>query len=141
MWHLYAPRDADKIRDLLNKDAIERRVKLQPNHDPIHDQHQYLDKRLRQRLHDEYGVEGYVIVQCLGDAVFIPPGAPHQVQNILNCIKVAEDFVAPENVLECLHLTNEFRTLTETHSNHEDKLQIKNIVYQTIKDVVSILQL
>lgn len=139
LWHIYAPRDANKIRDLLNKIAIEDGVKLERNHDAIHDQSWYLNKELRERLYREYNVEGYAIAQCLGDSVFIPAGAPHQVQNLLNCIKVAEDFVSPENVFECFHLTNEFRTLTETHSNHEDKLQIKNIIYHTIKDALSVL--
>ena len=47
--------------------------------DPTHDQSTYLDGDLRARLYTEYGVRGYAIVQCLGDAVFIPAGAPHQV--------------------------------------------------------------
>ena len=49
------------------------------NHDPIHDQSWYLDETLRERLWSEYGVRGYTILQCVGDAVFIPAGAPHQV--------------------------------------------------------------
>lgn len=139
LWHIYAPRDADKIRDLLNKVAIERGEKLEPNHDAIHDQSWYLDSELRARLYNEYGVEGYPIAQCLGDAVFIPAGAPHQVRNLHNCIKVAEDFVSPENVSKCLHLTHEFRALSDTHSNHEDKLQIKNIIYHAVKDSLACL--
>lgn len=79
LWHIYAARDADKIRDLLNKVAIERGDRLEPNHDPIHDQSCYLDGPLRERLFKEYAVEGYAIVQCMGDAVFVPAGAPHQV--------------------------------------------------------------
>lgn len=139
LWHIYAPRDADKIRDLLNKVAIERGEKLEPNHDAIHDQSWYLDSELRERLYKEYGVEGYPIAQCLGDAVFIPAGAPHQVRNLHNCIKVAEDFVSPENVSKCLRLTHEFRALSDTHSNHEDKLQIKNILYHAVKDALACL--
>lgn len=119
--------------------AIERGERLEPSHDAIHDQSWYLDNILRERLSKEYGVEGYPIVQCLGDAIFIPAGAPHQVRNLLNCIKVAEDFVSPENVSECFHLTHEFRALSNTHSNHEDKLQIKNIIYHAIKDALSVL--
>ena len=38
MWHIYHPRDADKIRDMLNKVALERGQRLEPNTDPIHDQ-------------------------------------------------------------------------------------------------------
>lgn len=139
LWHIYNARDADKIRDLLNKVVLEKGERLEPHHDPIHDQSGYLDGPLRERLYKEYGVEGYAIVQCLGDAVFIPAGAPHQVRNLHNCIKVAEDFVSPENVSHCFHLTQEFRELSDTHTNHEDKLQIKNIIYHTVKDSLSVL--
>uniref|UniRef100_A0A0C9R3V8 [histone H3]-dimethyl-L-lysine(9) demethylase n=1 Tax=Fopius arisanus TaxID=64838 RepID=A0A0C9R3V8_9HYME len=139
LWHIYAARDADKIRDLLNAVAIERGARLEPHHDPIHDQSFYLDGKLRKRLYEQYGVEGYAVVQCLGDAVFVPAGAPHQVRNLHNCIKVAEDFVSPENVAHCFHLTQEFRALSDTHTNHEDKLQIKNIIYHTVKDALTVL--
>ncbi|XP_051173080.1 probable JmjC domain-containing histone demethylation protein 2C isoform X3 [Leptopilina boulardi] len=139
LWHIYPARDADKIRDLLNAVALERGARLEPHHDPIHDQSFYLDGPLRERLYRDYGVEGYAIVQCLGDAVFVPAGAPHQVRNLHNCIKVAEDFVSPENVSHCFHLTQEFRALSDTHSNHEDKLQIKNIIYHAVKDSLTVL--
>ncbi|KAA0198903.1 JmjC domain-containing histone demethylation protein-like [Hyalella azteca] len=139
LWHIYHARDADKIRDLLNKVAIANGVKLEPYHDPIHDQSWYLDRPLRERLYKEYGVEGYSILQCMGDAIFIPAGAPHQVRNLHNCIKVAEDFVSPENVAHCFHLTQEFRHLSDSHTNHEDKLQIKNIIYHAMKDSVAVL--
>lgn len=79
IWHIYHPRDADKIRDLLNKVALEKGQKLEPNTDPIHDQSVYLDSKLRKRLYREYGVVGYAYPQCEGDVVFIPAGAPHQV--------------------------------------------------------------
>ncbi|VEN64471.1 unnamed protein product [Callosobruchus maculatus] len=120
LWHIYNARDADKIRDLLNKVVVEKGGRLEPHHDPIHDQSCYLDGPLRERLYKEYGVEGYAIVQCKGDAV-------------------AEDFVSPENVSHCFHLTQEFRDLSDTHSNHEDKLQIKNIIYHAVKDALSTL--
>ena len=86
MWHIYHPKDADKIRDMLNKVALERGQRLEPNTDPIHDQSVYLDDVLRKRLYEEYGVLGYSFPQCEGDVVFIPAGAPHQVnyQNILH---------------------------------------------------------
>ena len=60
-----------------------------------------------------------------------------QVRNLHNCVKVAEDFVSPENVSNCFNLTQEFRHLSDTHSNHEDKLQIKNIIYHAMKDSVA----
>lgn len=79
LWHIYQASDADSIRDFLNKVAVERGIYLEKHHDPIHDQSHYLDAYLRERLFKEYGVKGYPIVQCYGDAVFIPAGAPHQV--------------------------------------------------------------
>uniref|UniRef100_A0A8C5KZ00 Lysine-specific demethylase n=1 Tax=Jaculus jaculus TaxID=51337 RepID=A0A8C5KZ00_JACJA len=111
-----------------------------PDHDPIHDQSWYLDQSLRKRLYEEYGVQGWAIVQFLGDAVFIPAGAPHQVHNLYSCIKVAEDFVSPEHVKHCFRLTQEFRHLSNTHTNHEDKLQVKNIIYHAVKDAVGTLK-
>lgn len=140
IWHIYALSDADKIRDMLRRVEIERGQRPEPNNDPIHDQSWYLDGALRERLYREYSVEGYAIAQCRGDAVFIPAGAPHQVRNLHNCIKVAEDFVSPDNVAHCAHLTMEFRQLSDTHSNREDKLQVKNIVYHAAKDAVAELQ-
>jgi len=41
-----------------------------------------------------------------------------------SCIKVALDFVCPENVKECLALTNEFRLLPVDHRAREDKLEV-----------------
>ena len=140
IWHIFDPHDADKIRDLLNKVATEKGEEIEPHHDPIHDQSWYLDENLRVRLKEEYNVVGYTIVQCLGDAVFIPAGAPHQVRNLHSCIKIAEDFVSPENLRFCFKLTQEFRHLSDTHSNHEDKLQVKNIIYHVVKDAVAVLK-
>ncbi|KAJ3587520.1 hypothetical protein NHX12_011117 [Muraenolepis orangiensis] len=83
LWHIYAAKDAEKIRELLRKVGEEQGQENPPDHDPIHDQSWYLDQVLRRRLYDEYGVQGWAIVQFLGDAVFIPAGAPHQVKNII----------------------------------------------------------
>ncbi|XP_041049289.1 lysine-specific demethylase 3B-like [Carcharodon carcharias] len=140
LWHIYAAKDAEKIRELLRKVSEEQGQDNPPDHDPIHDQSWYLDQVLRKRLYEEYGVQGWAIVQFLGDAVFIPAGAPHQVHNLYSCIKVAEDFVSPEHVKHCFRLTQEFRHLSNTHTNHEDKLQVKNIIYHAVKDAVGTLK-
>ncbi|XP_078079630.1 lysine-specific demethylase 3A-like [Mustelus asterias] len=140
LWHIYSAKDAEKIRDLLRKVSEEQNQENPPDHDPIHDQSWYLDRTLRKRLYQEYGVQGWAIVQYLGDVVFIPAGAPHQVHNLYSCIKVAEDFVSTEHVKHCFRLTQEFRHLSNTHTNHEDKLQVKNIIYHAVKDAVGILK-
>ena len=41
-----------------------------------------------------------------------------------SCIKVALDFVSPENVGECIRLSEEFRTLPPNHRANEDKLEV-----------------
>ena len=41
-----------------------------------------------------------------------------------SCIKVAVSFVSPENVQECIRLTEEFRLLPKGHSMNEDKLEV-----------------
>lgn len=63
-----------------------------------------------------------------------------QVHNLYSCIKVAEDFVSPEHVKHCFWLTQEFRYLSQTHTNHEDKLQVKNVIYHAVKDAVAMLK-
>ena len=60
LWHIFHPSDTPKIRDLLNKIALENRKRLDPHDDPIHDQSTYLDEHLRQRLYTEYGVQGKI---------------------------------------------------------------------------------
>ncbi|XP_072493032.1 lysine-specific demethylase 3A isoform X1 [Notamacropus eugenii] len=140
LWHIFAAKDTEKIRSFLKKVSEEQGQENPADHDPIHDQSWYLDRPLRRRLHQEYGVQGWAIVQFLGDVVFIPAGAPHQVHNLYSCIKVAEDFVSPEHVKHCFWLTQEFRYLSQTHTNHEDKLQVKNVIYHAVKDAVAILK-
>lgn len=140
IWHVFNARDADKIRDFLNKVSEEQGVKRNPHHDPIHNQEWYLDEKLRNRLFKEYGVEAYSISQCCGDAIFIPAGSPHQVLNLFSCVIVSEDFVSPESVGHSFFLTQEIRNLSESPINHEDKLQIKNIIYHAVKDALALLQ-
>ncbi|XP_069833339.1 lysine-specific demethylase 3A isoform X2 [Dendropsophus ebraccatus] len=140
LWHIFAAKDTEKIRQFLKKVAEEQGQENPPDHDPIHDQSWYLDSVLRKRLLQEHGVQGWAIVQFLGDVVFIPAGAPHQVHNLYSCIKVAEDFVSPEHVKHCFWLTQEFRYLSHTHTNHEDKLQVKNVIYHAVKDAVAVLK-
>lgn len=41
-----------------------------------------------------------------------------------SCTKVALDFVSPENVGECLRLTEDFRVLPTNHRAKEDKLEV-----------------
>ncbi|NXW40720.1 JHD2C protein, partial [Nyctiprogne leucopyga] len=79
LWHIYAGKDADKIREFLQKIAKEQGLEVLPEHDPIRDQSWYVNKKLRQRLLEEYGVKTCTVIQFLGDAIILPAGALHQV--------------------------------------------------------------
>ena len=76
----------------------------------------------------------FVLIRLIEQCLFF------KVRNVHNCIKVAEDFVSPENLEWCFYQTEEFRHLSEGHTNHEDKLQIKNILYHAVKDCVAVLE-
>ncbi|PSS32329.1 Lysine-specific demethylase [Actinidia chinensis var. chinensis] len=82
-------------------------------------------------------VEPWTFEQYLGEAVFIPAGCPHQVRNRQSCIKVALDFVSPDNVQECIRLTEEFRLLPKSHRSKEDKLEVKKLALYAASLAVS----
>jgi hypothetical protein len=56
-----------------------------------------------------------------------------------SCIKVALDFVSPENVQECVRLTDEFRQLPKDHWAKEDKLEVKKMVLYAAEEAVKCL--
>ncbi|OCT71510.1 probable JmjC domain-containing histone demethylation protein 2C isoform X2 [Xenopus laevis] len=140
LWHIYETRDADKIREFLHKAAKEQCLEILPDHDPIRDQNWYLSKKLRQSLLEDYGVKSYTLVQFLGDAIILPAGAIYQVQNFHSCIQVTQDFVSPEHLVQSFHLTQELRHSKE-ESNYDDKLQVKNILYHSVKEMVRALKI
>ncbi|GJN38360.1 hypothetical protein PR202_gb27396 [Eleusine coracana subsp. coracana] len=85
------------------------------------------------------GVEPWTFEQKLGEAVFIPAGCPYQVRNLKSCTKVAMNFVSPENVGECIKLTEQFRRLPSHHQAKEDNLEIKRIALHALIDVLDYL--
>ncbi|CAA2981674.1 Hypothetical predicted protein [Olea europaea subsp. europaea] len=76
---------------------------------------------------EELGVGDSTFEQYLGEAVFIPAGCPHQVRNRQSRMKVAVEFVSPENVQECIKLTKELRLLPQNHISNQDQPEVKKL--------------
>ncbi|KAL2333120.1 hypothetical protein Fmac_014333 [Flemingia macrophylla] len=128
VWDIFRRQDVCKLEEYLRKHCREFRhlhcSQVDQVFHPIHDQVFYLNSHHKRKLKEEFGVEPWTFIQNLGEAVFIPAGCPHQVRNLKSCIKVALDFVSPENIQECIRLTEEFRTLPSSHKANEDRLGI-----------------
>ncbi|KAF9076650.1 hypothetical protein BDP27DRAFT_1313682 [Rhodocollybia butyracea] len=123
-WDLFRAEDSVKLRDYLKK----KFPGALPT-DPIHGQQVYLDPLMRRELAEECGVYSFRVYQRPGEAVFIPAGCAHQVCNLADCIKVAVDFVSPENVERCEQLTREFREQNQSKVWKEDILQLKSMMW------------
>ncbi|TFK43074.1 hypothetical protein BDQ12DRAFT_674344 [Crucibulum laeve] len=123
-WDLFRAEDSDKLRQFLRQKFGGSLL-----HDPIHSQNYYLDEQLRAALWAEAGVMSYRVYQRPGEAVFIPAGCAHQVSNMADCVKVAIDYVSPENIERCEKLTKEFREQNQSMVWKEDVLQLRTMMW------------
>ncbi|KAL5726918.1 hypothetical protein ACHQM5_000161 [Ranunculus cassubicifolius] len=140
VWDIFRRQDVPKLIEYLNKHWKEFRhidnLPVKSVVHPIHDQTFFLNENHKKQLKKEFGVEPWTFEQYLGDAVFIPAGCPHQVRNRQSCVKVALDFVSPENVQECVRLTEEFRSLPKNHRSKEDKLEVKKMALYAVSEAI-----
>lgn len=58
-----------------------------------------------------------------------------QVRNLSSCVKVALDFVSPENAHRCVTLTDQFAKLPRGHHLSEDKLQVKTMILHALSHI------
>lgn len=144
VWDIFRRQDVPKLEEYLKEHHKEFRhtfgLPVDQVVHPIHDQVFYLTAYHKKKLKQEFGIEPWTFVQKLGEAVLIPAGCPHQVRNLKSCIKVALDFVSPENVGECIRLTEEFRILPQKHRAKEDKLEVKKMALHALEKAVADLK-
>ena len=56
-------------------------------------------------------------------------------RNLSSCVKVALDFVSPENAHRCVLLTEQFAKLPRGHHLSEDKLQVKTMLLHAMDHI------
>ncbi|XP_074326963.1 lysine-specific demethylase JMJ29-like isoform X3 [Apium graveolens] len=140
LWDIYRREDAPKLKEYLTKHFKEFRhiycLPVQQVFHPIHDRAFYLSTKHKIRLKKDYGIEPWTVVQNVGDAVLVPAGCPCQVRNLKSCLTVSTGFVSPENVDECIRLSEEIRVLPQSHRAKEDKLEVKKLFLHAMRKVL-----
>ena len=133
IWHIFHPSQADKIKDFVMKNS-KTDSKKKPK-DPLWVGHMYLKERLLEKLEIETGIKPWSFVQSLGEGVIIPTGAPYQVKVLNSSLFCQSEFVSPEQMRQVMRLS-----FTDIGQQFDDRLQVKNVIFHSCKDALSILE-
>jgi hypothetical protein len=128
IWEIFASKDLPKLRAFVHK--LNKKRKRNFGFDPILSESSYLDEDDLIELEKVTGVKPFRFHQKPGDAVFVPAGCAHQVQNITGSIKCAYDFLSPETMRESSLVTSHFQDI-----KLEDKLQLKTTILYSWKSL------
>lgn len=138
-WDVFRRQDVPKLIEYLRRHCNEftRTYDFHKHVDhPILDQSFFLDSIHKIRLKEEYKIEPWTFEQHIGEAVIIPAGCPYQISSPKSCVHVVLDFMSPENVIECIQLTDEVRLLPEDHKAKADKLEVKRMALYSISSAI-----
>jgi len=134
IWQVFHPGDAAKIKAFINKNTKSDPKSKDKTRDPLYEQTMYLKERLLSKLKDEEGVSPWTFCQSVGEGVMIPAGAPYQVTMVTNAVLVQTEFVSPEHMAASVALSH------ADVQQFEDRLQVKNLVFHSCKDALSVLE-
>ncbi|XP_030366151.1 lysine-specific demethylase hairless [Strigops habroptila] len=132
LWHIFRAEDAGRIQGFLQKACEDQgqdgaATEEQPG--------PYLDLSLRTRLRQECGVSGWTLLQCLGDAVLVPAGAPHQVQTLTSTISVEQRFLSPEHAA---HLRD--HSTDPTGTTRQLRARLDSMIFSAVREAVGVLR-
>ncbi|XP_057268618.1 lysine-specific demethylase hairless isoform X1 [Pezoporus wallicus] len=132
LWHIFRAEDASRIQGFLQKareDQGQERAAMEEQPGP------YLDLSLRTRLRQECGVSCWTLLQCLGDAVLVPAGAPHQVQTLTSTISVEQRFLSPEHIVQLRD-----HSMDPTRTTRQLCAQLDSMIFSAVREAVGVLQ-
>ncbi|XP_062013297.1 lysine-specific demethylase JMJ28 isoform X2 [Rosa rugosa] len=138
-WDVFRRQDVPKLVEYLRRHCNEFTRKYDVHKHvahPILDQSFFLDSIHKIRLKEEFKIEPWTFEQHIGEAVIIPAGCPYQISSPKSCVHVVLDFMSPENVTECIQLTDEVRLLPEDHKAKVDKLEVKRMALYSISSAI-----
>ncbi|NWT06044.1 HAIR demethylase, partial [Mionectes macconnelli] len=86
-------------------------------------------------LREECGVRSWTLLQCLGDAVLVPAGAPHQVQTLTGTISVEQQFLSPESCARLWQLDPD-----PAGTTRQLRAQLDRMIFSAVREALGVLR-